>query len=103
MSRSLYLNKGFINIVPSLRLWWFLLCSSNIAAPPSLNLLGEIILITSLVGWRYFCMIGLFLISFIRAVYSLYLYSYSQHGKIYLGSFSYCLIYVREYLLLLLH
>nr|QIV24778.1 NADH dehydrogenase subunit 4 [Agrianome spinicollis] len=102
-SRSLYLNKGFLNIMPSLSLWWFLLCSSNMAAPPSFNLLGEIMLINSLVGFSGFSMITLSLLSFFSAVYSLFLYSFSQHGHYYSGL--YCLYQgvVREYLLLFLH
>jgi NADH-ubiquinone oxidoreductase chain 4 len=31
--------------------WWFILSACNIAAPPSLNLLGEIRLLNSLVSW----------------------------------------------------
>lgn len=48
-------------------------------------------------------MIMLILTSFFGAVYSLYLYSYSQHGKIYTGSYSFSLGALREYLLLFLH
>jgi len=44
-SRSLRVSKGAIRFIPSMCLWWFLLCTSNIAAPPSLRLLGEISLI----------------------------------------------------------
>nr|QIV24544.1 NADH dehydrogenase subunit 4 [Olethrius laevipennis] len=102
-SRSLYLNKGFLNIIPSLSLWWFLLCSSNMAAPPSLNLLGEINLINSLVGYSWLSMIFLSLISFFSAVYSLFLYSFSQHGSYYSGVFSLYQGVSREYLLLFLH
>nr|ALO71028.1 NADH deshydrogenase subunit 4 [Aleocharinae sp. 5 EF-2015] len=102
-SRSLYLNKGMINLMPSLSLWWFLLCSSNMAAPPSFNLLGEIMLINSLVSWSYLSMIMLSLISFFSAVYSLYLYSYSQHGMIYSGLYSFFNGNFREFLLLGLH
>nr|YP_009441768.1 NADH dehydrogenase subunit 4 [Dryops ernesti]AOY39313.1 NADH dehydrogenase subunit 4 [Dryops ernesti] len=102
-SRSLYLNKGLMNLMPSMSLWWFLLCSSNMAAPPSLNLLGEIMLINSLVGWSYVTMIMLSLMSFFSAGYSLYLYSYTQHGKIYSGMYSFSSGYIREYLLLFLH
>nr|YP_010388299.1 NADH dehydrogenase subunit 4 [Nigidius miwai]UPO69309.1 NADH dehydrogenase subunit 4 [Nigidius miwai] len=102
-SRSFYLNKGLINLMPSMSLWWFLLSSSNMAAPPSLNLVGEIILINSLVSWSLWCMIFLSIISFFSAVYSLYLYSYSQHGKIFSLSYSFCLGSVREYLLLFMH
>nr|QIV24804.1 NADH dehydrogenase subunit 4 [Xixuthrus sp. ANIC_25-067096] len=102
-SRSLYLNKGVLNIIPSLSLWWFLLCSSNMAAPPSLNLVGEIFLINSLVSYSWMTMIFLSLISFFSAVYSLFLYSYTQHGSFYSGSYSYYQGGLREYLLLFLH
>nr|AND96186.1 NADH deshydrogenase subunit 4 [Eurysternus foedus] len=101
-SRSLYLNKGLINYIPSLSLWWFLLSSSNMAAPPSFNLLGEIFLINSLVSWYWLNMLMLMFLSFFSAVYSLYLYTYTQHGKVSL-SFSFSMGYLREYLLLLLH
>nr|AND96663.1 NADH deshydrogenase subunit 4 [Eurysternus hamaticollis] len=101
-SRSLYLNKGMINYIPSMSLWWFLLSSSNMAAPPSLNLLGEIFLINSLVGWSWLSMLMLMFLSFFSAVYSLYLYAYTQHGKININ-FSFNMGYLREYLLLLLH
>jgi len=102
-SRSLFLNKGLINLIPRMSLWWFLLASSNMAAPPSFNLLGEIILINRLVSWGLITIIILILVSFFRACYTLYLYSYRQHGKLYLGSYSFSLGFVREYLLLFLH
>nr|YP_010253726.1 NADH dehydrogenase subunit 4 [Cochylimorpha cultana]QTZ18138.1 NADH dehydrogenase subunit 4 [Cochylimorpha cultana] len=102
-SRSLYINKGLMNFIPSMSLWWFLLMSSNMAAPPSLNLMGEIILINSLVSWCWFSMIFLMLISFFSAGYSLYLYSYTQHGKFYWGVYSFYTGVSREYLMLMLH
>nr|UFZ13211.1 NADH dehydrogenase subunit 4 [Neochauliodes sparsus] len=102
-SRSLFINKGLLNLMPSLCLWWFLLVSSNMAAPPSLNLLGEISLINSIMGWSIDLMYLLMLISFFSAVYSLYLYSYSQHGKFYAGIYSSFNGYSREFLLLFLH
>nr|UUA65287.1 NADH dehydrogenase subunit 4 [Leguminivora glycinivorella] len=102
-SRSLYINKGMMNFIPSMSLWWFLLMSSNMAAPPSLNLMGEIMLINSLVSWCWFSMIFLVLISFFSAGYSLYLYSYTQHGKYYCGIYSFYTGVSREYLMLLLH
>nr|UFZ13354.1 NADH dehydrogenase subunit 4 [Archichauliodes neoguttiferus] len=102
-SRSLFINKGMMNLMPSMCLWWFLLVSSNMAAPPSLNLLGEISLINSVISWSYYSMVLLMLISFFGAVYSLYMYSFSQHGKIYSGLYSFFSGYLREYLLLFLH
>nr|YP_010274873.1 NADH dehydrogenase subunit 4 [Pseudocoladenia dea]UJV31558.1 NADH dehydrogenase subunit 4 [Pseudocoladenia dea] len=102
-SRSLYMNKGMMNFMPSLSLWWFLLLSAAMAAPPSLNLIGEISLINSLVSWSWMSMIMLMMISFFSASYSLYLYSYSQHGKYNLGLYSFYTSVSREYLLLMLH
>nr|QWB85815.1 NADH dehydrogenase subunit 4 [Distenia gracilis] len=102
-SRSLYINKGLLVILPSLALWWFLMCSSNMAAPPSMNLLGEILLISSLVEFSWLNMGSLSLISFLSAVYSLFLYSYSQHGKFFSSGLSYYQGMAREYMLLFLH
>uniref|UniRef100_UPI00300114BF NADH dehydrogenase subunit 4 n=1 Tax=Pseudempusa pinnapavonis TaxID=1661850 RepID=UPI00300114BF len=102
-SRSLLINKGLLNLMPSMTLWWFLLSSCNMAAPPSLNLLGEIGLFNSMVGWMWMVMLFLMLISFFSSAYTLYLYSYSQHGICYSGSYSSMSGYCREYLLLMLH
>nr|YP_010158064.1 NADH dehydrogenase subunit 4 [Pygoluciola qingyu]QRG30011.1 NADH dehydrogenase subunit 4 [Pygoluciola qingyu] len=102
-SRSLFLNKGLINLMPSMSLWWFLLCSSNMGAPFSLNLIGEIMLINSIISWNWFTFIFLSLISFFSAAYSLFLYSHSQHGILYHGMYSFSLGNIREYLLLFLH
>nr|UEP16614.1 NADH dehydrogenase subunit 4 [Botanophila rubrifrons] len=102
-SRSLLINKGLLNFMPSMSLWWFLLCSSNMAVPPTLNLLGEIFLINSIVMWSWFSMLLLSFLSFFSAAYTLYLYSYSQHGKIYSGGYSFSMGLIREYLLLFLH
>nr|YP_010397611.1 NADH dehydrogenase subunit 4 [Pagastia lanceolata]UQJ73702.1 NADH dehydrogenase subunit 4 [Pagastia lanceolata] len=102
-SRSLLINKGMLNFMPSMALWWFLLCSSNMAAPPTLNLLGEISLLNSLVSWSWVSMFSLAFLSFFSAAYTLYLYSFSQHGKLFSGMFSFSTGYSREYLILLLH
>lgn len=101
--RRLFLNKGIINFIPSMRLWWFLLSSSNIAAPPSINLIGEITLIIRLVRWSKFSMLILMLFSFFRAGYRLYLYSFTQHGKLNLGITRFYISVSREYLVLFLH
>nr|YP_010535852.1 NADH dehydrogenase subunit 4 [Spinolyprops cribricollis]UYB79064.1 NADH dehydrogenase subunit 4 [Spinolyprops cribricollis] len=101
-SRSLYLNKGLINIIPSLSLIWFLLISCNMAAPPSFNLVGEIMLINSLIGYSSLNMIFLMLISFFSAVYSLFLYSFSQHGNV-VDLYSLKMCNVREFYLLFMH
>nr|YP_009162826.1 NADH dehydrogenase subunit 4 [Bactrocera zonata]AKG49734.1 NADH dehydrogenase subunit 5 [Bactrocera zonata] len=102
-SRSLLINKGLLNFMPSMTLWWFLLSACNMAAPPSLNLLGEISLLNSIVSWSWVTTISLSLLSFFSAAYTLYLYAYSQHGKIFSGVYSFSGGKVREFFLLFLH
>nr|AYN73193.1 NADH dehydrogenase subunit 4 [Euryphymus sp. OR314] len=102
-SRSLLINKGMFNLMPSMALWWFLLSSSNMAAPPSLNLVGELSLLNSIMSWSSFSFLSLIFLSFFSAVYTLYMYSYSQHGSYYAGVYTCSLGYIREYHLLLLH
>nr|UPL65203.1 NADH dehydrogenase subunit 4 [Valleriola javanica] len=102
-SRSLYVSSGLMNLMPSLSLFWFLLCANNMASPPSLNLLGEIFLLNSLMSWSTSSFIFLFVYSFMGCVYSIYLYSVTQHGIVYSGLFSVCSINVREYSLILFH
>nr|AAX76856.1 NADH dehydrogenase subunit 4 [Drosophila elegans] len=102
-SRSMLINKGLLNFMPAMTLWWFLLSSANMAAPPTLNLLGEISLLNSIVSWSWVSMIMLSFLSFFSAAYTLYLYSFSQHGKLFSGVYSFSGGKIREYLLMLLH
>jgi NADH-ubiquinone oxidoreductase chain 4 len=101
--RSLLINKGLLNFIPRLSLWWFLLCAGNIAAPPTLNLLGEISLLNRIISWSWITIILISFLSFFRAGYSLFLYSISQQGKIYSALNSFSSNYCREYLILMLH
>lgn len=102
-SRRLFINKGLLSFMPRISLWWFLLCSRNMAAPPSLNLLGEVILLNSIISWCSLRIWALALLSFFSAAYSLYLFSYTQHGQIYSMNLSFRLNRCREFLLLGLH
>nr|UGS80355.1 NADH dehydrogenase subunit 4 [Kaestneriella sp. KaspPE] len=102
-SRSMMFVSGMVSIFPKMSLWWFLFCIMNMAAPPSLNLLSEIGLIISLVGWDWFMMIILSFMSFLAAGYSLYLFSYTQHGKFYVNIYSSYNNNLREFYVLFLH
>nr|URX54365.1 NADH dehydrogenase subunit 4 [Calcaritermes nigriceps] len=102
-SRSLLISRGMLSLMPSMSFWWFMLSACNMAAPPSLNLLGELSLLNSLVSWSWVSMFFLILISFFSAAYTLYMFSYSQHGLYYSGIYCCSLGYSREFLLLFLH
>nr|QDI93344.1 NADH dehydrogenase subunit 4 [Quercophylus gonoporospinus] len=102
-SRILFFNKGLIIFMPSMCMFWFLLMVNNCASPPSLNLLGELFLINSVLSFSGVSFIFLMFSSFISCVYSIYLYSYINHGVLYSGYTSSSGGYFLEYLLLTMH
>lgn len=102
-SRSIFINKGLLTFIPRICLFWFLLIINNISRPPSINLLGEIILINSIISWRNITFFYLIFASFIGCIYRIYLYSSVNHGLVYKGIiYGFCGYYV-EYYLLFLH
>lgn len=101
--RRIIIRKGLLNIMPVMSLWWFLVLSCNIAAPPSLNLLREIFLIIRLIRWSGVSIVSLGLISFFRGAYCIYLYSFSQHGKSLFGAGRFRSGKIVEYLVVVNH
>ena len=81
-SRNIFLNKGIITIFPFIPIWWFLATLSNIAAPPSINLIGEISMFIRILSISSSSIILLPILRFLGAAYSLILYSSTQHGPI---------------------
>lgn len=102
-SRRIYIMKGLINIFPNFGLFIFLLRVNNMAAPPSLNLLGEILLLRRLVAYNNILILIIIFLSFFGAVYSIYLFSFTNHGNFNSGIFSLFRGVYREYLILMLH
>jgi len=80
ITRRVALTKGLLSLMPAISFWWFMGCCANMAAPPSINLIREIILITATIRQSPIIIIPLSLISFITVAYSLYLYSTTNHG-----------------------
>nr|YP_009073553.1 NADH dehydrogenase subunit 4 [Scirtothrips dorsalis]AIQ81004.1 NADH dehydrogenase subunit 4 [Scirtothrips dorsalis] len=102
-SRSLFLNKGLMSVFPSLSMWWFILCSFNMASPPSLNLMSEIFLICSSFSWSFMLISFMMILCFLSAVYNLFLFTSCNHGKLNsnLNYFNSC--YLSEFFNLFLH
>lgn len=103
MRRSLLINKGLINFIPSIAIWWFLLSSRNISSPLSLNLISEIKLINRIISWSLVNIFLLIFLCFFSASYSYYLYSYSQHGLFYSRIFRFSNNNQREFILIFFH
>ena len=102
-SRSIIINKGILEIIPSIAFWWFIYCIGNMAAPVVLNLVGELGLLGRILRFSFFSITLLIIFSFIGACYSLYLFSSTQHGMHFTGIRSLSDGIVREYLVLFLH
>nr|YP_010894802.1 NADH dehydrogenase subunit 4 [Drepanocentron fuxiensis]WJW73315.1 NADH dehydrogenase subunit 4 [Drepanocentron fuxiensis] len=102
-SRSLIINKGNLSFTPLLGMWWFLLISCNMAVPPSMNLLGELSLMISILFYSWNFMFILMFMMMFSAIYNLYLFAFSQHGNFMFNVYSYIVVNIREYLLLVLH
>lgn len=79
-SRRFKIMKGFTVLAPRLALSWFLLCSANFGAPPTINLFGEILSISALTSTSLISWVPLRLLVLLAAAYSLVLYVKTHHG-----------------------
>nr|UAA82138.1 NADH dehydrogenase subunit 4 [Platyneura mayri] len=75
-SRLILLNMGMNLILPNFMMWWFLFCGANMSMPITLNLMGELMIMMSLVNYinKYYLII-LLLSMFFSSLYSLYLFA----------------------------
>nr|YP_009051403.1 NADH dehydrogenase subunit 4 [Tetrastemma olgarum]AIH00391.1 NADH dehydrogenase subunit 4 [Tetrastemma olgarum] len=81
-SRSVFLVKGMMTAYPSFSFWWFVFCSGNMSAPPSLNLCSELLIFMGVLGKSFFFFFFLGLMSFVVGAYSLYLFLSFSHGSL---------------------
>ena len=101
--RIIFVNKGLINLIPSISIIWFIICVYNSGAPISLNIVREIFLLIRLISWYKYLFIFLFFYCLFRFIYSIYLYSFIQFGKIYDFNFNLINRSLLNYLVLILH
>nr|YP_009144490.1 NADH dehydrogenase subunit 4 [Amynthas gracilis]AKJ52276.1 NADH dehydrogenase subunit 4 [Amynthas gracilis] len=102
-TRSLYMTKGIMALMPILTMWWFMFTASNMAAPPTINLLSEIMLITSIMSANTWSIILLSLMSFFTAAYSLYMFTSMNHGTSTTSTNSLINVKSKDFSLLLMH
>lgn len=102
-TRRIFLSKGLLIYLPTLSIWWFLFIIINMAAPPSINLIREIILIRSNLSYSLISIIPLGIIRFFTARYSLFLYSSITHGHTRIYSHALQSLKASHYLPIILH
>nr|BDQ44314.1 NADH dehydrogenase subunit 4 [Amynthas phaselus] len=102
-TRSLYMTKGIMALMPILTMWWFMFTASNMAAPPTINLLSEIMLITSIMSTTTWSIAMLALVSFFTAAYSLYMFTAMNHGTTTAMTNSLMNVKSKDFSLMLMH
>nr|WNH38590.1 NADH dehydrogenase subunit 4 [Phycis chesteri] len=102
-SRTMLLARGLQIALPLMTTWWFFTSLANLALPPLPNLMGELMILTSLFNWSP---LTIFLTGagiLITASYSLYMFLTSQRGPLPQHMLALPPSYTREHLLMTLH
>nr|YP_010710153.1 NADH dehydrogenase subunit 4 [Stephanitis nashi]WCS41453.1 NADH dehydrogenase subunit 4 [Stephanitis nashi] len=102
-SRNLFLNKGYLIFMPNMCLFWFLSCCNNMGSPLSMNLFGELMLIISMMSWSVCCCFYLMFLSFLSCLYSMYLFSFVNHGSVSSFNNHMCISFFIDYCLIFFH
>nr|YP_009736157.1 NADH dehydrogenase subunit 4 [Pseudogastromyzon laticeps]QBM11114.1 NADH dehydrogenase subunit 4 [Pseudogastromyzon laticeps] len=102
-SRTMVLARGLQVIFPLTTVWWFIANLANLALPPLPNLMGEIMIISTLFNWSPLTIILTGVGTLITASYSLYLFLMSQRGPAPTHIMGLPPFHTREHLLMTLH
>nr|BBD20482.1 NADH dehydrogenase subunit 4 [Cyrtodactylus thirakhupti] len=101
-TRTLMLTRGLQLALPLMTAWWLLAALMNLALPPSINLVGELLIITSLFNWTTTTIALTGTTTLLTATYSLYIFVTTQHNKTPQRA-PYAPTHTREHLLMALH
>nr|YP_008474689.1 NADH dehydrogenase subunit 4 [Cephalopholis argus]AGI78365.1 NADH dehydrogenase subunit 4 [Cephalopholis argus] len=102
-SRTLLLARGLQISLPLMATWWFIASLANLALPPLPNLMGELMIITSLFNWSWWTLVLTGVGTLITASYSLYMFLATQRGQLPSHIIALNPSHSREHLLLALH
>nr|AAS77700.1 NADH dehydrogenase subunit 4 [Sus scrofa] len=80
-SRTMILARGLQTLLPLMATWWLMASLTNLALPPSINLIGELFIITASFSWSNITIILMGMNMMITALYSLYMLIITQRGK----------------------
>nr|YP_009519892.1 NADH dehydrogenase subunit 4 [Diploderma flaviceps]ART66038.1 NADH dehydrogenase subunit 4 [Diploderma flaviceps] len=101
-TRTIIAMRGLQKSMPLMTSLWLVANLTNLALPPTINLMGEITILSALYSWAQPTIIILASGAMITATYSLYMLSSTQQGKL-PKDMSLYPPHTREYLLLIMH
>nr|BBH37002.1 NADH dehydrogenase subunit 4 [Parioglossus raoi]BBH37015.1 NADH dehydrogenase subunit 4 [Parioglossus raoi] len=102
-SRTMLLARGLQTLLPLMTAWWFISSLANLALPPLPNLMGELMILTSLISWSWWTILLTGAGTLITAGYSLYMFLMTQRGPTPQHIIALNASHTREHLLLALH
>nr|YP_003457079.1 NADH dehydrogenase subunit 4 [Bufoceratias thele]BAI77153.1 NADH dehydrogenase subunit 4 [Bufoceratias thele] len=102
-SRTMILARGMQMVLPLMTSWWFIASLANLALPPLPNLMGELMILTSLFNWSYWTIALTGAGTLITAAYSLYMFLMTQRGPVPSHILALEPSHTREHLLMTLH
>nr|WMI35595.1 NADH dehydrogenase subunit 4 [Lophius americanus] len=102
-SRTMVLARGLQMALPLMTAWWFIASLANLALPPLPNLMGELMIITSLFSWSWWTLVLTGAGTLITAGYSLYMFLMTQRGPLPAHILALEPSHSREHLLMALH
>nr|YP_010956987.1 NADH dehydrogenase subunit 4 [Prionotus carolinus]WMY90171.1 NADH dehydrogenase subunit 4 [Prionotus carolinus] len=102
-SRTMLLARGLQMALPLMTAWWFIASLANLALPPLPNLMGELMIVTSLFNWSWWTLALTGLGMLITASYSLYMFLMTQRGPLPSHIIALDPSHTREHLIMALH
>nr|QLF99458.1 NADH dehydrogenase subunit 4 [Mammut americanum]QLF99523.1 NADH dehydrogenase subunit 4 [Mammut americanum] len=80
-SRTMILTRGLQTLLPLMATWWLLASLINMAPPPTINLIGELLIITASFSWSNLTIFPMGLNVLITTMYTLHMLTTTQRGK----------------------
>nr|WSP05450.1 NADH dehydrogenase subunit 4 [Diglossa glauca glauca] len=102
-SRILLLTRGLQPLLPLMATWWLLANLTNMALPPTTNLMAELTIVIALFNWSSFTIILTGTAILLTASYTLYMLMMTQRGTLPSHITSIQNSSTREHLLMALH
>nr|YP_003457014.1 NADH dehydrogenase subunit 4 [Neoceratias spinifer]BAI77101.1 NADH dehydrogenase subunit 4 [Neoceratias spinifer] len=102
-TRTMILARGMQMLLPLMTSWWFVTSLANLALPPLPNLMGELMILTSLLNWSHWTIILTGAGTLITAAYSLHMFLTTQRALAPSHIIAFEPSHTREHLLVTLH
>nr|AEW91259.1 NADH dehydrogenase subunit 4 [Trachypithecus hatinhensis] len=102
-SRIMLLSRGLQTLLPLMAFWWFAANLTNLALPPTINLIGELLVMATLFSWSHITIMLTGLNMLITALYSLYMFITTQRGTLTSHIMNMKPSFTRENMLMFMH